>query len=158
FIIQQLAADQLPLGPDKRPLTALGFLTIGGHFMNNVHDIFDDRIDVVTRGLLGLTVGCARCHDHKYDPIPQADYYSLYGVFASSVEPKELPLIGDPPSAAYLAFEKELAVRQAAVITFVRRRQDALIAATRVSALLAPSHSAAAAAALTPGLAAPAAN
>ena len=87
FIVQQLAADRLPLGDDRRPLAALGFLTLGGRFMNNPHDIIDDRIDVVTRGLLGLTVTCARCHDHKFDPIPTKDYYSLYGVFASSVEP-----------------------------------------------------------------------
>ena len=84
FVVEQLAADQLPLGDDKRPLAAMGFLTLGRRFLNNVHDIIDDRIDVVTRGLLGLTVACARCHDHKYDPIPTKDYYSLYGVFASS--------------------------------------------------------------------------
>src|SRR5262249_28947230 len=82
FILEQLPADRLPLGNDKRRLRALGFLTLGGHFMNNAHDIIDDRIDVVSRGLLGLTVGCARCHDHKYDPISMRDYYSLYGVFA----------------------------------------------------------------------------
>ena len=57
--------------------------------MNNQHDIIDDRIDVLARGTLGLTVTCARCHDHKYDPIPTKDYYSLYGVLASTVEPKE---------------------------------------------------------------------
>ena len=64
-----------------------------GGSSNNADDIIDDRIDVVTRGMMGLTVACARCHDHKYDPIPTEDYYSLYGVFASSVEPKELPLL-----------------------------------------------------------------
>jgi hypothetical protein len=52
--------------------------------VSNTHDIMDDRIDVVTRGLRGLTVTCARCHNHKYDPVSQADYYSLYGVFRSS--------------------------------------------------------------------------
>ena len=95
FIVEQLAADQLPLGDDKRPLAALGFLTLGRRFTGNVHDIIDDRIDVVTRGLLGLTVTCARCHDHKYDPIPTADYYSLYGVFASGEDPAVPPLIED---------------------------------------------------------------
>ena len=64
FILEQLAADRLPL-EDRRPLTALGFLTVGGRFMNNPHDILDDRIDVVTRGLMGLTVSCARCQDRK---------------------------------------------------------------------------------------------
>src|SRR5262249_32815067 len=62
FILEQLAADQLPLGKDRRALRAMGFVTMGGRFMNNPHDILDDRIDVVTRGLLGLTVTCARCH------------------------------------------------------------------------------------------------
>jgi hypothetical protein len=51
-----------------------------------IRDIIDDRIDVVIRGTMGLTVSCARCHDHKYDAIPTADYYSLYGVFDCSVE------------------------------------------------------------------------
>ncbi|MFT7639658.1 MAG: hypothetical protein ACI9G1_001395, partial [Pirellulaceae bacterium] len=94
FIVEQLAADRLDLGDDKTPLAAMGFLTLGRRFIDNSVLINDDRIDVVTRGLMGLTVTCARCHDHKFDPIPAADYYSLYGVFASSTEPAELPLIG----------------------------------------------------------------
>jgi len=96
FILQQLAADKLDLGEDKRPLAAMGFLTLGRRFLNVTNDIIDDRIDVTTRGLLGLTVTCARCHDHKFDPIPAADYYSLYGVFRSSQEPADLPLIEEP--------------------------------------------------------------
>jgi hypothetical protein len=72
----------------------MGFLTLGRRFLNNAQDIIDDRIDVVMRGTMGLTVVCARCHDHKYDPIPTRDYYSLYGVFASSSEPGEKPLLG----------------------------------------------------------------
>src|SRR5262249_28087545 len=71
------------------------------------------------RGLLGLSVTCARCHDHKFDPVPQRDYYSLYGVFASAEEPKELPLIGageDGPERR--AFEAELKKREAAVAEF----------------------------------------
>ncbi len=94
FFIEQLAADLLPLGEDKRPLAALGYLTLGRRFLNNQPDIIDDRIDVTTRGLMGITVVCARCHDHKYDPISIKDYYSLYGVFSSSHEPGEKPLLG----------------------------------------------------------------
>src|SRR4029079_196452 len=77
FLLEQIAADHLDPG-DPKALAALGFLTVGGHFMGNTHDIIDDRIDVVTRGLMGLTVQCARCHDHKFDPVPPAEYYSLY--------------------------------------------------------------------------------
>ncbi|HEV8000969.1 MAG TPA: DUF1549 domain-containing protein, partial [Planctomycetaceae bacterium] len=109
FIVEQLAADQLKLGSDHGPLAAMGFLTVGRRFSNNINDIIDDRIDVVSRGLLGLSVTCARCHDHKFDPIPTDDYYSLYGVFASSPEPAELPLLnGLPQTAAYHKFEAEL--------------------------------------------------
>jgi mono/diheme cytochrome c family protein len=113
FIVQQLAADLLPQGEDKRPLAALGFLTLGRRFLNNPHDIIDDRIDVTMRGLQGLTVACARCHDHKFDPIPTRDYYSLYGVFASSNEPKDLPLILSPAATEeYRKFETELKQRE----------------------------------------------
>ena len=119
FIVQQLAADRLPLGTDNRSLAAMGFLTLGRRFLNNTHDIIDDRIDVVSRGLLGLTVTCARCHDHKFDPIPTADYYSLYGVFASSVEPPQLPTIAAAESSeASRAFERELGALQAEVDKF----------------------------------------
>ena len=96
FLLEQLAADQIPDSKDPRALAALGFLTVGRCFQNQIHDIIDDRIDVVTRGLMGLSVSCARCHDHKYDPIPTKDYYSLYGVFNSSEEPKERPILGQP--------------------------------------------------------------
>jgi mono/diheme cytochrome c family protein len=109
FLIQQIAADRLPLGADKRPLAAMGFFTLGRRFLNRVEDIIDDRIDVLTRGTMGLTVSCARCHDHKYDPIPTRDYYSLYGVFASSMEPKDLPLIGaGQKTPAVLEYEQGL--------------------------------------------------
>lgn len=112
FIQLQIAADRLN-PPDKRDLAAMGFLTVGRRFLNNVHDIIDDRLDVTCRTFMGVTVGCARCHDHKYDPIPAKDYYSLYGVFASSIEPKDLPLIGEPErNADYLKFEEEMKKRE----------------------------------------------
>ena len=95
FVADQLAADQVLPAVDPWRLAAMGFLTLGRMYDNNVHDIIDDQIDTVTRGFLGLTVACARCHDHKYDPIPTADYYSLYGVFASSEVPQDLPRIQD---------------------------------------------------------------
>lgn len=91
FLKRQLAADRMPGSEDPAQLAAMGYLTLGRRFLNNTADIIDDRIDVVSRGMLGLTASCARCHDHKFDPIPTADYYSLYGVFASSDEPKNEP-------------------------------------------------------------------
>ncbi len=102
FLELQIAADAM--GEEKRHLAALGFLTVGRRFLNNVHDVIDDRIDVVCRGLLGLTTACARCHDHKFDPIPQKDYYALHGVFSSSTEPDltDLPEISDQaPAPSY---------------------------------------------------------
>ncbi len=93
FIIEQLAADKLPNLNDRTTLAALGLLTLGDRFNNNANDIINDQIDVVTKGFLGLTVSCARCHDHKFDPIPMRDYYSLHGIFASCREPAELPVI-----------------------------------------------------------------
>jgi len=96
FIVEQLAADQLKLPKDDPALAAMGFLTLGDHFNGMIQDIINDRIDVTTKAFLGLTVSCARCHDHKFDPIPTADYYSLHGVFNSSVEPAEAPLIARP--------------------------------------------------------------
>jgi hypothetical protein len=143
FVLQQIAADQLPLGKDRRPLTAMGFLTLGGHFMSNPHDILDDRIDVVTRGLLGLTVTCARCHDHKFDPIPSKDYYSLYGVFASSTEPMEPPLFEEPPKTpAYESFRKELEKREHALAEFVKTKEQQLRegARTRAADYLLAAH------------------
>ena len=110
FIVEQLAADCLELGEDKRPLAAMGFLTLGRRFLNQEPDIIDDRIDVTMRGLQGLTVSCARCHDHKFDPVPTKDYYSMYGVFASSMEPAEKPLLGNdslPPAYPEYVAEAE---------------------------------------------------
>jgi hypothetical protein len=99
FIIEQLAADKLPATKSNPTnLTALGFLTVGERFMGMQQDVLNDRIDVVTKGFLGLTVSCARCHDHKFDPIPTKDYYSLHGIFASTVEPPVEPIIQKIPN------------------------------------------------------------
>ena len=86
FLIDQIAADRKKESPTNLP--ALGFLTLGPR-VAGADEIIDDRIDVITRGTMGLAVYCARCHDHKFDPIPTAYYYSLYGVLNSSYEPPE---------------------------------------------------------------------
>ena len=142
FLIEQLAADRLPVA-DQRALRGLGFLTLGGRFMNNPHDIIDDRIDVVTRGLQGLTVSCARCHDHKFDPLPTADYYSLYGIFASSFEPIVPPLFDPAPDTEeYRQFDTELKAREIKLRDFVKTKQSEVIQGTktRVAEYLLTAH------------------
>ncbi|MBM3981738.1 MAG: DUF1549 domain-containing protein [Planctomycetes bacterium] len=144
FVTEQLAADLLAPN-DAGAQAALGFLTVGGHFMNNTHDIIDDRMDVVTRGLMGLTVTCARCHDHKFDPIPAADYYSLYGVLRSATEPTVPPVVGTAPSGwSALAYSIELHRREKALIDFVTAKHTALVtgARTRVAGYLLAAHAA----------------
>ena len=97
FIVEQIAADKLPESKtEPAKLAALGFLTVGKRFMGNQNDVIDDRIDVVTKGVMGITGACARCHDHKFDPIPTKDYYSLYGVFTSSQDLADGAPITDP--------------------------------------------------------------
>ncbi len=112
FLLQQLAADQLSLPANDPALAAIGFLTIGRQY-RSPHDVIDDQIDVVTRGLMGLTVSCARCHDHKFDPIPTTDYYSLYATLASSDAPLRLPVVGSlPETKAFRQYATELNKRQ----------------------------------------------
>ena len=103
FIVEQLAADRIPgISPDDPRLAALGFLTVGKRF-DDPNDIIDERIDTTTKAFLGLTVACARCHDHKFDPIPIKDYYSLHGIFASTVEPLHHPTIAAASKTAVAA-------------------------------------------------------
>lgn len=91
FVKLQIAADLIEKDDAGRMknLPALGFFGLGAQYYKNTDaakaaaDELDDRVDTLTRGFLGLTVSCARCHDHKFDPIPQVDYYSLAGVFTS---------------------------------------------------------------------------
>ncbi len=133
FLVEQLAADLLPLGEDRTPLAAMGFLTLGRRFLGNQNDIIDDRIDVVTRGLLGLTVACARCHDHKFDPVSMRDYYALHGIFASSEEPAEKPLLAplDESAPAYREFLRKRAEIEAKIEAKKRELVDTFIADQR---------------------------
>lgn len=129
FLKLQIAADQIPDRTDE-DLAAMGFLTLGRRFLGVPWDIVDDRIDTVSRGTMGLTVACARCHDHKYDPIPTADYYSLYGVFASSEE----QLVRARTAPASKEYEAELAKRQQALSEKLRtsRKESSDRARSRV--------------------------
>jgi hypothetical protein len=129
FIREQIAADRIRPAVEPWRMAALGFLTLGRMYDNNVHDIIDDQIDTVSRGFLGLTVACARCHDHKYDPLSTADYYSLYGVFASSEAPLELPLTVTAISKEAEEFEKQARAKREAIRKF-RDEQFATLSET----------------------------
>lgn len=103
FIRLQLAADLIE-GDDSENLPALGFIGLGPKYYDRgklfvMAEEWEDRVDVVSRGLLGLTVACARCHDHKFDPIPTEDYYGMAGVFAST-QMFNKPLMAAIPSAS----------------------------------------------------------
>ena len=106
FVKLQLAADLMP-GAERADMRALAYLgaapvyhkdlrlsgeVIGGFLT----DDWDERVDAVARGLMGITVGCARCHDHKFDPITTKDYYGLAGVFASTMRAERPMFEVDP--------------------------------------------------------------
>lgn len=94
FIVQQLAGDLLPAPEDEKAagdlITATGMLVIGPKMLAEqdkdkmIIDIVDEQVDNVSRTMLGLTMGCARCHDHKFDPLAARDYYALAGIFYST--------------------------------------------------------------------------
>ncbi len=138
FIREQIAGDLLP---DKdnadrhRKWIATGFLVLGPKNLQEPNrekllmDIADEQIDVMSRALLGLTVSCARCHDHKFDPIPTRDYYALAGIFRSTQT-----LSGDVarvPNASFLSERPLGTAEQAAIVekyqaklTQVERKRD----------------------------------
>ena len=93
FIREQIAGDLLQAKDDKQKAEAIiatGFLAVGSKSLNEQNprqfclDLADEQIDTMSQAVLGLTVACARCHDHKFDPIPQRDYYALAGIFLST--------------------------------------------------------------------------
>lgn len=119
FVKLQLAADEMP-GTTRQDMVALGFLGIGpvyhkdGRLSKDVvttlyTDDWDERIDTVTRGFLGMTVACARCHDHKFDPIPTKDYYALQGIFASVCQvPRPLAEVDAETETRFMSAEQRL--------------------------------------------------
>jgi len=119
FVSLQLAADKMP-GEKRESLRALGYLGAAPVYHKDqrlsadvtygfMTDDWDDRIDALSRGVLGLTVACARCHDHKFDPILTKDYYALAGVFASTMR-AERPLFEVEPELEqrYLWLQRRL--------------------------------------------------
>src|SRR5215471_7123275 len=117
FVKAQLAGDLMPENVREKMLPATGFLGLGPWYYDNGSnevtraDERHDRVDAVTRGFLGLTVACARCHDHKYDPIPQKDYYALAGVFYNTIY-HEYPQAPKSIVDKYKGFEDEVERKQ----------------------------------------------
>jgi len=105
FVKEQLAADLIVSEMRAPEMAALGFLGVSPH-RNMSADFVDDVIDTATRGFLGMTVSCSRCHDHKFEPIPTADYYSLYGVFSSVERPEPWDIEDFPVIDGYDPDEK----------------------------------------------------
>ena len=116
FLRLQIAGDKIPAKTKQEQedyLTATSYLGAGPWVWDQAEPIQgraderNERVDAVTRGTLGLTVACARCHNHKYDPITQKDYYALVGVFANSTY-KEYPTVSEAQAAAYESNEAKL--------------------------------------------------
>jgi hypothetical protein len=162
FVRDQIAGDLVPGGThDERAdrLTATGFLVIGPKMlaeddpMKMRMDIIDEQLDTIGQAFLGLTLGCARCHDHKFDPVTVGDYYGLAGIFYSTKTMQNYSVvavwnerpIGSPEAVAALAaHEKKLAAARAALgrlerpafaaavgfaaVPAVKQRRDALAA------------------------------
>lgn len=132
FLRRQLATDFLE-NTDSSDLSALGLLGTSPQYHKELMlsqdalagvfaDEWEDRVDVVGRGLLGLTVACARCHDHKFDPISTKDYYALAGVFAS-IRQKDRPLISEAEIQVSQPARDEIATLQKQIKEHAERRK-----------------------------------
>ncbi|OYW13076.1 MAG: hypothetical protein B7X34_00920, partial [Acidobacteriia bacterium 12-62-4] len=117
FVKAQLAGDLLDPKVRHKTLPGTGFLGLGPWYYDNGStevtraDERHDRVDVVSRGFLGLTVACARCHDHKYDPISAADYYALAGVFYNTIY-EEYPLVPKKTLEEFQQIEEHIDLKQ----------------------------------------------
>jgi hypothetical protein len=158
FLLEQLAGDLLPAQGGEAEaherLIATGFLALGPKVLAEVDetkmemDIVDEQIDTVGRTFLGLTLGCARCHDHKFDPIATTDYYALAGIFRSTRTMEtfkkvarwhENPLVGARDRARQAEHEKQVAAGKDAIQALIRRADDRLRAQSGKGSAL-PKH------------------
>ncbi|WP_439631898.1 PSD1 and planctomycete cytochrome C domain-containing protein [Gemmata sp.] len=127
FLREQIAGDLLPPTTDEAVrrdrLTALGYLAIGAKLLAEpdkqkmLIDIADEQLDTLGKGIMGLTLGCARCHDHKFDPLPTRDYYSLLGVFTSTRTMQGLGTVAQ-------AFERPLGAPEKPQVAVARKKLD----------------------------------
>lgn len=151
FVLEQLAGDLLPPTPPDRVnaegIVATGFLALGPKLVAEqdkvkmLYDIVDEQIDVTSRALLGLTMACARCHDHKFDPIPTKDYYSLASVFASTKQLSKIegtvsklyfvPLVTESDASVYNRHQDEIQAKEKAMDAIIREEHSHYVAALR---------------------------
>jgi len=141
FLLEQIAGDLVddPPADDRskqRRLTALGFFALGPIYYSDnacaakaALDELDDRVDTLARGVLGLTVACARCHDHKFDPITQHDYYALAGVFAGT-DYREAPLVPQNVVDDYNQSQERIGAQERSVRDYLQREAARLAEAT----------------------------
>lgn len=139
FIVEQLAGDLMPVasGPERNePVTATGYLALGPWTLVQADkeqlkmDVVDAQIDGIGKGLLGLTLGCARCHDHKFDPVSQREYYGLAGILASTRtlygKWREAGVFSDINQTKLWESPDESAARVARAATYERALADVL--------------------------------
>ncbi|MFN0199303.1 MAG: PSD1 and planctomycete cytochrome C domain-containing protein [Planctomycetaceae bacterium] len=118
FVLQQLAGDLLVEEFGLESTAATGFIALGMIYQSDGNtpeglavaesETLDDRVNTVTQGLLGLTVSCARCHDHKFDPVPTEDYYSLAGIFRNAKYAEDAPLASQDVVEQYCRAQQEI--------------------------------------------------
>ena len=153
FIRQQIAGDLLPAATTAerhQHLTALGFLSIGPKLLAEpdkvklLMDLIDEQIETLGRAFLGMTLGCARCHDHKFDPIPTTDYYSLAAIFKSTHTMDDLktiakwhePVVASPADlAAQTAFNQKIAAQKQTISNLVATANQTLLTENKLTTL-----------------------
>ncbi len=148
FVKLQIAGDLMPesAGDKFTRLAGLGLMGLGAEYYKNtareqaIAEELDDRVDTLTRGFLGLTVACARCHDHKFDPIPTKDYYAIAGIY-NGANPSSAALVPDADVKAYDAAQAKVKAAEAAVTAYLA---DAGKAAAKAAVALTAKYLAAA--------------
>ena len=141
FLKEQIAGDLMPhenLDQRKERTIATGFLALGPTNFELQDkellrmEVIDEQLDTIGRGMLGMTIGCARCHDHKFDPIPTRDYYALAGIFGSIksfnpgnvAQPIEVALLSTAEEQLLAAHKKKVAAVQSQIATLDKRRKQ----------------------------------
>ena len=132
FLLEQMAADQLDTADDTSTLAGMGFLGIGRRQARRLdYDTLDDMLDVIGRGVMGLTIGCARCHDHKLEPITTKDYYGLLAVLQSSKEPDIQPVLPQAETPQTREYTEKNRILRAEYIRTIAFEADRSMSALR---------------------------